>query len=116
MSSLTSGALTATPVASKTGLTNRSRNTLACVPWARRGAKPPIWTPNETGRRPYLVNYRKGPLVLAALEARIGREAFDQFMRRYMVERIPTTPDLLTVLEEVAGVEHRAWFEAQLAE
>jgi len=80
------------------------------------GPQPPIWTPNETGRRPYLVNYRKGPLVLAALEARIGREAFDQFMRRYMVERIPTTPDLLTVLEEVAGVEHRAWFEAQLAE
>jgi hypothetical protein len=78
------------------------------------GPQPPIWTPGETERRPYLVNYRKGPLALAALEARIGRVAFDRFMRRYMVERIATTPDLLAMLEEVAGAEYRAWFEALL--
>lgn len=80
------------------------------------GDVPPIWTPGDTDRRPYLVNYRKGPLALAALEQRIGREAFAEFMRRAMVDRIATTPDLLAMLAAIAGPEHRAWFEARLAE
>lgn len=80
------------------------------------GAQPAIWTPGATERRPYLVNYRKGPLALAALEARIGRDAFAEFMRRAMVDRIATTPDLLAALEAVAGADHRAWFERRLAQ
>lgn len=82
----------------------------------RAGAQPPIWSPQVTERRPYLVNYRKGPLALAALETRLGRELFAEFLRRYMVDRVATTPDLLDMLEDVAGAGHRAWFEAELAE
>jgi hypothetical protein len=41
---------------------------------------------------------------------------FAEFMRRAMVERIPTTPELLDTLEVLAGGDHRAWFEARLAE
>jgi hypothetical protein len=83
---------------------------------ARAGETPPIWLPGATDRSPYMVNYRKGPLALAALEERIGREAFAEFMRRAMVDRIATTPELLGALEDVAGDDHRAWFEARLAQ
>ncbi len=76
---------------------------------------PPIWTPSITTRRPYLVNYRKGPLALAALEARIGRDSFADVVRRMMVERVATTPGLLAVVAEEAGDEARAWFEEMLA-
>ena len=75
-----------------------------------------VWSPDDLSRRSYAVNYIKGPLALAALEDRIGREAFAQFVARYMVERIATTPDLLAMLEEVAGREHRDWFETALGE
>lgn len=79
-----------------------------------RGALPAIWTPEDASRRPHGVTYIKGPLALAALEARIGRDAFAEFLRRAMVERIATTPDLLEALEDVAGADHRAWFESRL--
>ncbi len=80
------------------------------------GPQPSIWTPDDLSRRPHAVNYVKGPLALAALEARIGAVDFDAFTRRMMVERIATTPDLLDTLEAVAGTDHRDWFEARLAE
>jgi len=77
---------------------------------------PPIWVPGATERRPYLVNYRSGPVALWELEVRIGRPRFAEFMRRYMTDPINTTPDLLDMLEDVAGREHRDWFEARLAQ
>lgn len=76
----------------------------------------PIWVPGTTERRPYLVNYRSGPVALWELEVRIGRPRFAEFMRRYMTDPINTTPDLLDMLEEVAGREDRDWFEARLAQ
>lgn len=77
---------------------------------------PPIWVPGATERRPYLVNYRSGPVALWELETRIGRPRFAEFMRRYMVDGIRTTPDLLDLLEEVADRADRDWFEARLAQ
>lgn len=48
------------------------------------------------------------------LEVRIGRPRFAEFMRRYMTDPVNTTPDLLDMLEEVAGREDRVWFEERL--
>jgi len=76
---------------------------------------PPIWVAGATDRGPYLVNYRVGPIALWHLETYLGRPAFDRFVTRYMVDGIDTTPDLLAMLEEVAGHEARDWFEARLA-
>lgn len=76
---------------------------------------PPIWTPGATERRPYLVNYRKGPLALWRLEARIGRDSFAEFLRRYMTGRIGRTAALLEILGDVAGADAARWFAAQLA-
>ncbi len=77
---------------------------------------PPIWEPGATARGPYLVNYRAGPLALSDLESRIGRARFAEFMRRYMVDEINTTPDLLDMLEAVAGADERDWFQARLGQ
>lgn len=84
----------------------------------RSGAdgQPPVWTPGATGRPPGPISYQKGPLLLHRLEGRIGSEAFDRFVTRYMVERVETTPELLSILGEVAGPEARSWFERALAE
>ncbi|MBI1237013.1 MAG: hypothetical protein GC188_10065 [Alphaproteobacteria bacterium] len=76
---------------------------------------PPVWVPGATERRPYLVNYRAEPIALWHLETCLGRPAFEAFLVRYMVDGIDTTPDLLAMLEEVAGTEARDWFEGRLA-
>ena len=80
------------------------------------GDLPPIWTPENQERGPYLVQYRKGPLALATLEERLGRDLFAQFVHRYMTEEIATTPALLEALEDVAGADARAQFEMDLAQ
>lgn len=78
-------------------------------------ALPPVWVPGATDRGPYLVNYRAGPIALWHLETYLGRPAFHRFITRYMVDGIDTTPDLLAMLEDVAGHEARDWFENRLA-
>ncbi len=80
------------------------------------GDLPPIWTPEDQERGPYLVQYRKGPLALAQLEERLGRDAFAQFIHRYMTDGIATTPALLDALEEIAGPEARDQFAFDLAQ
>jgi Peptidase family M1 domain len=76
---------------------------------------PPIWVPGATDRRPYLVNYRAGPVALWHLESWLGRPTFQTFMTRYMTDGIDTTPELLAMLEDLAGEEARNWFQARLA-
>jgi len=73
-----------------------------------------VWT-SETVRRPSAqVAYRKAPFLLSRLEKRIGAEKMEQLLRRYMVERIRTTPELLAALRDVAGEENAAWFRSEL--
>lgn len=54
--------------------------------------QPPIWTPQSTRRPSAMVSYREAPYLLSRLEERIGRDRMDEFLRRYMVQRIRTTP------------------------
>ncbi|GHA86777.1 hypothetical protein GCM10009069_07510 [Algimonas arctica] len=79
-------------------------------------ALPPIWSPDLTERPPYLIMYRAAPMVLQALEQRMGEVAFATFMQRVMIDRVRTTPDLLALVEALSSAETRDWFEAQLAE
>jgi hypothetical protein len=76
---------------------------------------PPIWVPGASERRPYLVNYRAGPVALWQLETYLGRPAFAAFLTRYMVDGIDTTPDLLDLLEQMEGEAARDWFGTELA-
>jgi hypothetical protein len=83
---------------------------------AHEGELPPIWTPETTARGPYLNQYRRGPLALAELEGMMGREGFAVLMRRFMTDEIATTPDLLALVEELAGADVREAFAADVAD
>ena len=69
--------------------------------------QPAIWTPQSARRPSAQVAYRKGPFLLSRLEERIGTDKMDQLLKRYMVEHIRTTPQLLSALEEIAGPSRR---------
>ena len=69
----------------------------------RAVGQPSIWTPDNLDRRPFEINYKKGPLALVRLEEPIGEETFDRLLVRYMTDPIDSTPDLLDALESEAG-------------
>lgn len=84
--------------------------------WRLRAAgEGSIWTPQDQSRRSYAVNYKKGPLALHELAARIGEDAFQRVLYRYMTDPVNDTPTLLNVIAQEAGADHAAWFRARLA-
>ncbi len=64
--------------------------------------------------RAFEVLYRKGPVLLAELEAEVGREAFLRFLRARLDGRPHTTGACLEALGEVVSPEARQWLEAAL--
>lgn len=76
---------------------------------------PNIYDGENMARRPYLINYGKGPIALHALEQRIGADAFQQFMMSYMAGAVKTTPELLEILEAQTDLDTRQWFADALA-
>jgi len=64
--------------------------------------------------RAFEVLYRKGPVLLAELEAEVGREAFLRFLRARLDGRPHTTEACLEALEEVVSPEARRRLEAAL--
>lgn len=84
--------------------------------WEEAGrAHGPVWTPESTRRPSFFVMYRRAPWLLSRLEARIGTERLDAFLRAYMAGHARTTPELLGRLEAVAGPEAARWFRDELA-
>lgn len=74
-----------------------------------------IWSPNQTTPATDLTLYRAGPLALQDLEARMGEPAFAVLMRRIMMDRIRTTPDLLALIETTTDTQTRDWFAKRLS-
>ncbi|HEX8639547.1 MAG TPA: hypothetical protein VF704_00155 [Allosphingosinicella sp.] len=58
--------------------------------------------------------YAKGPLLLFALEQRIGRARIDALLSEVARRRIGRTADFLAALMAIAGAADAAWFEGQL--
>jgi hypothetical protein len=84
--------------------------------WDERSrGQPPIWTASATRRPNAAVAYRKAPFLLHRLEARVGRETMQSILRRYMVDGIRTTPDLLRAIAQLAGEDAARWFRDELA-
>ncbi|NKB39344.1 MAG: hypothetical protein GKR93_19605 [Gammaproteobacteria bacterium] len=75
---------------------------------------PPVWVSGDTKRGPYLVQYRKAPLLLAELETRIGRDRFMQYTQAWLLQPVRTTPALLELLEQITDKDERDWFEQAL--
>ncbi|WP_429911674.1 hypothetical protein [Glycocaulis sp.] len=59
--------------------------------------------------------YQRGPMLLQALEHRVGREALDRVIGRLAPIGPRLTQQFLDVLAEEAGPEAASWFDAQLA-
>ena len=58
--------------------------------------------------------YQKGPLLLVALEQRIGRPAMDRLMAEMSREPVHTTPIFLRLLTNIAGADAAREFEQSL--
>lgn len=59
--------------------------------------------------------YQRGPMLLQALEHRVGREALDRVIGRLAPVGPRLTQEFLDVLAEEAGEDAAHWFDAQLA-
>jgi hypothetical protein len=77
--------------------------------------QPGVWTPTSTRRPSMLVSYRKAPYLLTQLESQVGAELMQRIVTRYMTEEIHTTPELLDVVQQVAGPDAAEWFRELLA-
>lgn len=75
----------------------------------------PVWTAESTRRPSFQMMYRRAPWLLSKLEARIGTNAFAQFLARVMVDGAASTPQLLEALSAAAGADAAAWFRSELA-
>ncbi len=83
--------------------------------WRSGGeGQPPVWTRAGTSRPGPGSAYRKAPLLLTELEARIGQAAMARLLERYMTERFATTPQLLAAIAEEAGAAEATWLEDAL--
>ncbi len=84
---------------------------------ASAAGTPPLWGfdryqyPFPMYRR---VIYNKGTTILAALRQRVGPERFLTILARTAAQKTSTTPDFLTIVEQVAGSEAKAWLLAEL--
>jgi aminopeptidase N len=66
------------------------------------------------GRRSDEVLYQKGPLLLFALEERIGRERLDHLLASFATKPPQTTAEFLQALSRTAGEEHAREFERSM--
>lgn len=88
----------------------------ALADWRERAeGQPSIWTAADQSRRPYEVNYKKGPLALERLRKRVGDRAMERILQRYMTDPVNSTPALLEVVAEEAGQEDADRFRTVLA-
>lgn len=76
---------------------------------------PRVWKQGDTARTSYLVQYRKGPLVLARLENNVGQTAFLEIIYKYFNSTPKTTEGLIATVASVSGPEQAAMFEVMLA-
>ncbi len=75
---------------------------------------PPVRGLDRDDDKAYEVLYRKGPVILAGVEERIGRERFLRFLREVHVRRAADTAAVLGVLSDVAGRPAAAALDAAL--
>ncbi len=84
----------------------------------RKSAKgtPPIRNISRSDKDAYKVLYQKGPVILADLEAFIGRKAFSKFLRTLVEEKVDNTEKCLEILEKVVSKQARHKLETALSE
>ena len=79
-------------------------------------ALPPVRGVDRADECADRVLYRKGPVLLAELESRIGREALLDLLRARLEEGALTTDAGLAVLERAVSPEAGTWLEHALGQ
>jgi hypothetical protein len=74
----------------------------------------PIWGLDRGDRRAEATLYRKGPVLLARLEARMGTPAFQRLLATLVARQVRTTEQFLATLEELTSAAERRSFEQDL--
>ena len=75
---------------------------------------PPLWEINRGGDEGAIVLYRKGPIILQALDEKIGHEFFLRLLNEIATRKIARTADLLTLVERKTSAETRRSLEESL--
>ena len=75
---------------------------------------PPVWGIGRFEQDAYSVLYEKGSVILYDLEAKVGKEAFIDFMKEVAVSKIHTTENLLNLVEKFFSTETKLWLENKL--
>ncbi len=75
---------------------------------------PPIRGISRHHEQAFTTLYRKGPVLLAELEASIGRDAYLRFLRALADRKVTSTAECLDTLEEVVSADARAQLERGL--
>ena len=74
----------------------------------------PIWGLDRSDRTAQATLYRKGPVLLSHLEARLGEPAFRQLLAVLVSRQVRTTEQYLATLEELTSAALRQSFEQEL--
>ncbi len=75
---------------------------------------PPVRGVDRSSEQAFAVLYRKGAVILADLEARVGRDTFLRLLRELAAARASDTAAALAVVERVAGADAAAWLDRAL--
>lgn len=73
-----------------------------------------IWGLDRSDRSAQATLYRKGPVLLSRLEARVGEPAFRQLLAALVSRQVRTTEQYLATLEELTSAAVRQSFEQEL--
>jgi hypothetical protein len=74
----------------------------------------PIWGLDRSDGSAQATLYRKGPVLLSRLEARVGEPAFRRLLGELVVRRVRTTEEFLATVEALASGAVRQSFEREL--
>jgi hypothetical protein len=74
----------------------------------------PIWGFDRNDRAAQATLYRKGPLLLSRLEARVGEPTFRRLLAALVTRQVRTTDEFLATVEELTSAEVRRGFEQEL--
>jgi len=75
---------------------------------------PAIWQMDRGHEQAFEVLYTKGPLVLKALDDRIGNKNFTRLLHELHQKKINTTQNFLKTLESICDKSTADWFETLL--
>jgi hypothetical protein len=74
----------------------------------------PVWGIDRSANDAYSVLYEKGSVILYEMEEKVGKNLFLDFLKEISKNKIKTTKDMLSLVEEKLSMEISNWLENKL--